>query len=268
MPEMSAGSQTFYDEFRIEVEGRRAGRLQKREKNFLVYATNYGWDKLREPNGPEILIKISRSNVCMTADCARVFHLVLSKIIGQEIHARLERTKAVGEMLEAYEEAFERRIRRQGGLGFKDIELLVGNRDAQGEPLFNRQEIDYRLDATHDQWLFDEFQDTSHAQWSAVADLVGEAIQDPKAQRGLFLVGDPKQAIYSWRGGDSRIFDFVANWYRRAPLQERHLDVSWRSGPDVLELVNQVFRCERALREMELPEGVLERWKDCRLAPP
>jgi len=261
MPSLSDTSQGLYDDFRAEAERRRAGRLQHREKMFFGYATNYGWDKLRDPEIAEFRIKISRQTVLMSAKCGQVFHLVLSKIVGQEIHARLQRTKAVGEMLEAYEEAFEKRVRRQGGLGFKDVELLVGNRDEEGEPIFKRDEIDYRLDATHDQWLFDEFQDTSHAQWAAVSDLVGEAVQDPEAQRGLFLVGDPKQAIYSWRGGDSRIFDYVAKWYRHAPLNQRNLDVSWRSGPDVLELVNKVFRSDFALQQLNLPGGAVERWE-------
>ncbi len=54
--------------------------------------------------------------------------------------------------------------------------------------------------------LVDEFQDTSLAQWNAMIPLAIECL----SKRGsLFYVGDVKQAIYSWRGGRSELFDEV-----------------------------------------------------------
>lgn len=54
--------------------------------------------------------------------------------------------------------------------------------------------------------LVDEFQDTSREQWLAIRPLVLEALS-----RGgsLTWVGDVKQAIYGWRGGDANLFDEV-----------------------------------------------------------
>ena len=54
--------------------------------------------------------------------------------------------------------------------------------------------------------LVDEFQDTSREQWEAIHPLVLEALS-----RGgsLTWVGDVKQAIYGWRGGDATLFDEV-----------------------------------------------------------
>ena len=54
--------------------------------------------------------------------------------------------------------------------------------------------------------LVDEFQDTSLDQWAALRPLVKEALS-----RGgsLTIVGDVKQAIYHWRGGEAALFDDV-----------------------------------------------------------
>ena len=51
-------------------------------------------------------------------------------------------------------------------------------------------------------WM--NFKDTSTAQWRVVENLVDEAVQDP--DRSFFCVGDVKQSIYGWRGGDPHLF--------------------------------------------------------------
>ena len=61
-----------------------------------------------------------------------------------------------------------------------------------------------RLDAEIDHWLLDEFQDTSPGQWAILRNLIDEAVQDPTEARSFFYVGDVKQSVYAWRGGDPR----------------------------------------------------------------
>ncbi|SDB43722.1 ATP-dependent exoDNAse (exonuclease V) beta subunit (contains helicase and exonuclease domains) [Desulfonatronum thiosulfatophilum] len=51
--------------------------------------------------------------------------------------------------------------------------------------------------------LIDEFQDTSREQWEVLRELAVEALSEGGS---LFCVGDVKQAIYRWRGGDWRLF--------------------------------------------------------------
>jgi len=55
-------------------------------------------------------------------------------------------------------------------------------------------------------FLIDEFQDTSRRQWETLLVLIEECLS-----RGgtLFYVGDVKQAIYGWRGGDWKLFGEV-----------------------------------------------------------
>eukprot|EP01022_Parablepharisma_sp_SALTPOND_P016256 TRINITY_DN23573_c0_g1_i1.p2 TRINITY_DN23573_c0_g1~~TRINITY_DN23573_c0_g1_i1.p2 ORF type:complete len:1096 (-),score=331.17 TRINITY_DN23573_c0_g1_i1:4405-7692(-) len=90
--------------------------------------------------------------------------------------------------------------------------------------------------------LIDEFQDTSRAQWSALAPLIAESL----ATGGGFLyVGDVKQAIYGWRGGDARLFDQVVHDPQIAPFapmaEFNNLPCNWRSTADVVQFNNEFF---------------------------
>ncbi|QGY41402.1 AAA family ATPase [Pseudodesulfovibrio cashew] len=91
--------------------------------------------------------------------------------------------------------------------------------------------------------LVDEFQDTSREQWRAITPLSGECL----AKGGsLYYVGDVKQAIYGWRGGDSDLFDEVLTQPDLASLTENAesdtLPDNWRSFRHVVEFNNHFFR--------------------------
>ena len=99
-----------------------------------------------------------------------------------------------------------------------------------------------RLGSALDHILVDEFQDTSREQWQALRPLVEEALS-----RGgsLTWVGDIKQAIYGWRGGDASLFDGVLHDAGlRAVAQEPQclsLDTNWRSLAQVVQFNNTLF---------------------------
>ena len=90
--------------------------------------------------------------------------------------------------------------------------------------------------------LIDEFQDTSRGQWDALCPLAMEALAKGG---GLFYVGDIKQAIYNWRGGDSRLFhDVPEDPMIRGVAGEasvRTLPCNWRSARRIVEFNNTVF---------------------------
>ena len=91
--------------------------------------------------------------------------------------------------------------------------------------------------------LVDEFQDTSREQWEAIHPLVLEALS-----RGgsLTWVGDVKQAIYGWRGGDATLFDEVrSDEDLCAVAPEPRVDIlptNWRSCRAIVETNNTLFR--------------------------
>ncbi|MBF0331304.1 MAG: UvrD-helicase domain-containing protein [Candidatus Omnitrophica bacterium] len=110
-------------------------------------------------------------------------------------------------------------------------------------------ELYYRLAARYEHYLLDEFQDTSLLQWENLRVLPEEAI----AQGGsLFYVGDKKQAIYGFRGGDTRLFDAVAARYAAPDYHCRKdtLDKSYRSRQAIVDFNNRVFSLENLERLM------------------
>lgn len=84
--------------------------------------------------------------------------------------------------------------------------------------------------------MIDEFQDTDPTQYRIFDRIYQVAQNDPAT--GLFLIGDPKQAIYSFRGAD--IYTYLQ---AREATGGRHysLDTNYRSTAAMVEAVNQLF---------------------------
>ena len=130
-----------------------------------------------------------------------------------------------GERLEKLKR--ERRLQ-----GFDD--LIRGLAQAldgpQGEALAGALRGQYRIA------LVDEFQDTDPLQWAIFNRVFAQAPADD-APRALFLIGDPKQAIYRFRGGD--VFTYLAA-ARQADGRET-LRRNFRSRPRLLQAVQALY---------------------------
>ncbi|MCK5699530.1 MAG: UvrD-helicase domain-containing protein, partial [Cyclobacteriaceae bacterium] len=88
-------------------------------------------------------------------------------------------------------------------------------------------------------YLIDEFQDTSGFQWQNFKPLVENGLsQEFKS----LLVGDGKQSIYRWRGGDwNLILHQVKEDLRMYNPADKHLNTNWRSARKIIEFNNEVF---------------------------
>ncbi len=83
--------------------------------------------------------------------------------------------------------------------------------------------------------LVDEFQDTDAAQWSVLATAF-------LGKRRLFLIGDPKQAIYSFRGANVRAYLAAARSMPSA--QCRTMGDNWRSDGAAVRAMNALWRSD------------------------
>ena len=108
----------------------------------------------------------------------------------------------------------------------------------------------YKLDRGIDHILLDESQDTSPLQWTIIDALADDFFAGDSASttsRTLFAVGDEKQSIYSFQGAEPRSFDRQRRKYEsksssaNQELRSVQLALSFRSTPDVLGAVDQVF---------------------------
>jgi ATP-dependent helicase/nuclease subunit A len=225
------------------------------------------WPELRAGRAEMV---VERRKFLVEGKVAALLADLIVYVVGGELERHLATTRGIHAVLHAYEGVYHDAVRRAGKLTFSDVQrlllpggevpLLSQNQDAAAGEL--RMGIDYRLDGQIDHWLLDEFQDTSWGQWQVLRNLIDEALQDATGARSFFCVGDVKQAIYSWREGDHRLFREIFNHYNRAAagrIVERHLVESWRSGPALVEMVNAVFGSGAVLADL-FPREVADDW--------
>jgi ATP-dependent exoDNAse (exonuclease V) beta subunit len=110
-----------------------------------------------------------------------------------------------------------------------------------------------RLGERYSNYLIDEFQDTSVLQWQNLLPLVDNALSE---EQFTMLVGDGKQAIYRWRGGDVaqfadlpaiRGFDDNPVILERESSLKRHykpqfLGSNYRSKMEIIDFNNSLYR--------------------------
>uniref|UniRef100_UPI002811E9F3 double-strand break repair helicase AddA n=1 Tax=Phenylobacterium sp. TaxID=1871053 RepID=UPI002811E9F3 len=149
----------------------------------------------------------------------------------------------------AYLQTYAIEKRFAGALDFADLI------EKTGDLLTRRQAaawVLFKLDGGIDHILLDEAQDTAPEQWEIIDQLTGEFFAGAGARRqdsrrGLFVVGDEKQSIYSFQGAQPeqllRKYEFHRDRATGAGFELRRVDLltSWRSTPEVLRFVDAVF---------------------------
>lgn len=182
---------------------------------------------------------------------------------------RRAQTSAAYDLLDSFDEQYMSLLRRQRMLAFADITYLLSrwmnpepspvplNRNATARvsttdiaatksagqlPMIeiDQQQLKLRMDCGIDHLLLDEFQDTAPDQWRIIEPLAVPLTEEITSRQSFFCVGDTKQAIYGWRGGVAEIFETVSHSVRN--LKEQSLSESYRSSPDVMQVVNDVFQ--------------------------
>lgn len=93
--------------------------------------------------------------------------------------------------------------------------------------------------------LIDEFQDTSILQWSIFKPMLREIISGigQKDYGSVIVVGDEKQAIYGWRGGERKLLTDFENILNH-PVNYDTLKTSFRSKPILMNWLNRLFGSE------------------------
>lgn len=120
----------------------------------------------------------------------------------------------------------DRNFLTQKGLSFSDLEYYV----CQG---LRNLEVREAIANNYDYFIVDEFQDTSSVQFEILTQLFGDN------HNKLFCVGDRKQAIYGFRGGELQVFSECVNI-----LEEKNnifLLNNFRSLPGIIDFNNAFF---------------------------
>jgi len=109
-------------------------------------------------------------------------------------------------------------------------------------------ELYYRLATRFSHFLIDEFQDTSLLQWNNLYLMIEEALSTGGS---LFCVGDKKQSIYRFRGGERRLFDEVGQAFNRFEVSGQSLNTNYRSRKEIVDFNNGIFSQENLRRFLE-----------------
>ncbi len=209
-------------------------------------------------------ISMDRGSQSLSGEKCRFVLIILNNILRAEFNPTIERTQGIYGVIDAFEKTYDVVARRQGKLTFTDVQCLLtrANRQSQGVLISRKPSkkdclyIDYRLDANLDHWLLDEFQDTSDLQWEVLSNLADEILHDKSGKRSFFYVGDIKQAIYGWRGGNAQLFQRILGVYPDC-IEVSPLSVSFRSCQYIIDSVNAVFN---TLPVGLIPAPVIGRW--------
>jgi ATP-dependent helicase/nuclease subunit A len=126
----------------------------------------------------------------------------------------------------------------QRAIDFADLEWRAFSLLTESE---HAETMQYRLDQRYRHILLDEFQDTNPIQWQCLTAWLTASVGADNRPT-VFMVGDPKQAIYRFRRTDARLFQIAKKYFAE------HFDASIfalnrtrRNAPAVVDFVNHIF---------------------------
>ncbi len=141
-------------------------------------------------------------------------------------------------LLEILHQDLEKQLKKMNRLSFDSLISRLADVLRGPEASHLSSELQQRFAVA----LIDEFQDTDESQWTIFSQIFAVP------SHYLYLIGDPKQAIYKFRGADIYA-------YLHAQKQAQHrftLAKNWRSHPWLVHAVNKLFHREQAFMLHEL----------------
>ncbi len=141
--------------------------------------------------------------------------------------------RVVDELLPSIVARMDARKRKRGTLDYED--MLAWLADAldgpRGKSLAATLRERYRVT------LIDEFQDTDELQWKIFRQVYIEG----EDRNRVYVIGDPKQAIYGFRGADVHAYLEASEQLSKSGATVVHLRENFRSTGDMIEACNLIF---------------------------
>jgi ATP-dependent exoDNAse (exonuclease V) beta subunit len=204
-------------------------------------AINYFHENFKEAlNAPpgataSCILKAGRGSASIELgpdECA-AYQTVVRGALSSYFEKKSTQTKAAFSLLEVYDIFYRDELRKSGQLGFSDyVNLLLSL------PEEKKLDLEYRLDCKFRHWLFDEFQDTSSRQWKVLGNHLAESTKKKDEWSTTYFVGDPKQSLYSWRGGNPKL------------LGQREQQTREEYGESAIVPLKQTYRCAQPIVDM------------------
>ncbi|MED5389082.1 MAG: exodeoxyribonuclease V subunit beta [Pseudomonadota bacterium] len=186
------------------------------------------------PKGYETLAKFSRDGMTFTksGEAHRpdfAFCALLDTVMEGRAATALPRTDLLAHTAAWIDRRVDQMRRQSATMGFDDM-LSRLNDALQGS---NGERLAQVIRDQFPVALIDEFQDTDPTQYG-----IFSALYENQPDTGWFMIGDPKQAIYAFRGAD--VFTYLKA--RRATEGHHYtLDTNFRSAAAMVDAVNHLF---------------------------
>ncbi len=247
---------TFTRKAAREMEERIVSLLRGNQSGIPRITTIHGFclEILREEGGRTGLV--SPFSICPEPDRDAIIREILSKMEGRKINARtflnslpaLKKSTLAGEQQSAHSDgivmafrAYQEKLRALGMLDLDDLEV-------EALSLLERHpDVTEKYALIYPEIFVDEYQDTNRIQVAMLKALVG-------AGRGrIFAIGDPDQAIYSFRGADlQNFFQFADDFPGAATITLRQ---NYRSGKLILNGASSLMQKEEPLEAVSAERG-------------
>lgn len=201
------------------------------------------FDILREKTGiaPQFVDDTTRTAIIKSLPKQAVFNGLTSRDLSLII-SRVKNGAEHSQPAVILTAAYDQQLAARGLHDFDD--LLLQTRDLL------RTDTAWRtaLQARFAQVLVDEFQDTNSVQYDILRLLVNHA--------NIFVIGDPQQSIYGFRGAGSAIFaTFLHDFIQATRIV---LDTNYRSAPQIVALANALYPQAPALQAYRHEPGVAQ----------
>ena len=141
------------------------------------------------------------------------------------VHERFPQEK----MCLTYYQKYQEKLKRNGNLDFDDL-LMKTLEILRIYPVIRE-----KWQAKFDHILIDEFQDTNDVQYELVQYLL-------RPSSCLYVVGDPDQTIYTWRGANQ---DIILSLDKTYQIETVILDQNYRSTKTILDVANKLIDCNK-----------------------
>ncbi|MDE3058717.1 MAG: UvrD-helicase domain-containing protein [Bacteroidota bacterium] len=215
-------SKRFLNDLRAVEEGSLDTVLNRGEKGSIINALQTNAEK---QNYAGLSVRIEH-------ELAEWNELLRKYLVASSYSHYLPYAQAIEEVKKTVEEV----KRDVGEVSLADVarELLKEVNDE------HVPEIYFTLGETIYHFLIDEFQDTSPVQWKILKPLIENSLSQGGS---LFMVGDIKQSVYTFRGADWRIMSSVLreNPFPAAPVNQLLLTTNYRSCERISQFVFDVF---------------------------
>ena len=177
----------------------------------------------------------------MLKDMQETYFYASREVWTKDMEAAYPSMRMLSELVRRFAELFSEKKRSRNMIDFSDMEqfalaILTTEQDGELIPSPAAREYQERFEEV----MIDEYQDSNLVQETILTSV-------SKVSRGnnnIFMVGDVKQSIYSFRLSRPELFMDKYNTYSLEDSEKQRIDLhkNFRSRPEVLDSVNEMFR--------------------------